>query len=71
MSKNEMVSKVSNHIIDIVGTLIGHNGQWTSKSRENVFVYKLDNYCSNVGVECSSFHPLCCIISGYQNVPTT
>jgi len=69
MSKNEMVSKVSNHIIDKMGTLIGHNGQWTSKSHENVFIYKLNNYYNSVGAECSGFNPLCCIISNYQNVP--
>ncbi len=67
MFKDKMVSKVD-HIIDKMGTLISHNCQWTSKSRKNVFMQKLDSYCNSVGVKCSCFHPLGCIVNGHQNV---
>jgi hypothetical protein len=38
MFKDKMVSKVSDHIIDKMGTLINDNYQWTSKSRKNVLM---------------------------------
>jgi hypothetical protein len=69
MSKNKMVSEVPNCIINKMGTLIGHNGEWTSKSCKNVYIYKLSGYYNNVNVECSRLHPLCCIITSYENVP--
>jgi len=67
-SRNKMVSKVYDHIVDKMGTLIGHNYQWTSKFRKNMFIIKLGNYSSNVGAKCSCFHPLYYTINGYLNV---
>jgi hypothetical protein len=63
-----MVSEIFDYIIIEMGTLIGHNGKWTSKSCKNVFVYKLGGYWNSVGIECSSFHPLYYVINGYKNV---
>jgi len=65
MSKNKMVNKVYDHIINKMGTLISHNYQWTSKSCKGIFIQKLSSYYINIGVKCSCFHPLCCIISGH------
>ncbi len=66
-----MVCKVFDRITNKMSTLINHNGKWTSKFCKNVFVYKLGGYFDNVHLECSGFHPLCCIFNGYQNVPIT
>jgi hypothetical protein len=45
-----MVTKVSNLIIDKMGTLINHDYQWTSKSCKDMFVQKLGNCCNNACV---------------------
>jgi hypothetical protein len=65
MSKDKMVSKVLNRIIDKMGTLINHDYQWISKSQKDMFVQIFANYCNNVGAECLCFDPLSCIISGH------
>jgi hypothetical protein len=44
-----MVIKVSNHIIDKMGTLISHDYQWISKSCKDMFIQKLRNYYNSVG----------------------
>jgi hypothetical protein len=41
MFQNKMVSKVSDRIIDKMGTLINHDYQWTSKFYKDIFVQKL------------------------------
>jgi hypothetical protein len=38
---NKMVSKLSNRIIDQMGTLISHDYQWTSKYGKDIFVQNL------------------------------
>jgi hypothetical protein len=58
-----MVNKVFDRIVDKMGALIGHDCQWTSKF--GIFVQKLGNYCNNIGVKCSCFHPLCYIVSSH------
>jgi len=60
-----MVSKIFDYIIDKMGTLIGHDYQWTSKSYKDMFVQKLGSYHSSVGVECLCFHSFCCIVDGH------
>jgi hypothetical protein len=62
-----MINKVFHNIVDKMGTLIGHDCQWTSKSCKNMFVQKLGSYCNNIGAKSSCFHPLGCIINGHQN----
>ncbi len=69
MSKNKMVNKASNRIIDKMGTLINHDCEWTSKSCKDIFIQKFGDYYSNISVECSCFYPFCCIASGHHNVP--
>jgi len=59
MFQDKMVSKVFNHIIDKMDTLIDHDCQWTSKSPKDMFVQKLGNYYNNVGAKCLCFYPLC------------
>jgi hypothetical protein len=71
MSKDKMVSEISDNVIDKMGTLINHNCKWTSKSCKNMFIQKFGGYYNNVGAKCSCFHPLCCIVSGHQNVLIT
>jgi hypothetical protein len=44
MSKNKMVGKIFDCIIDKMDTLIGHDYQWTSKSY--MLVQKLGSYHS-------------------------
>jgi hypothetical protein len=68
MSKDKMVSKAYDRIIDKMGTLIGQECQWTSKSCKDMFVQKFDNYYNNVGMKYSCFYPFSCIVSGHQNV---
>jgi hypothetical protein len=38
MFKDIMISKVSNKIVDKMGTLVRDNGQWTSKLGKYVFL---------------------------------
>jgi hypothetical protein len=44
MSKNKMISKLSNSIVDQTDTQTSHDYQWTSKSYKNMFIQKLGNY---------------------------
>ncbi len=46
-----MVSKIFDFIVDKMGTLIGHNYQWTSKSYKDMLVQKLGSYYSSVGAK--------------------
>jgi hypothetical protein len=55
MFKDKMINKISNNIINKINTLIGDNGQWTSKSSNNALIQKISNYYDNVGGK-----PLCC-----------
>ncbi len=65
MSKDKMVNKIFDYIVDKMGALINHDCQWTSKSCKDMLVQKLDNYYNSVDAECSRFHPLCCIFNGH------
>jgi hypothetical protein len=57
MSKDKMVKKIYDCIIDKMGTLIGHNCQWTSKFHKVIFVQKLGNSFNSVGAcACASTH---------------
>jgi hypothetical protein len=38
MFKGILINKVSNNIIDKMGTLVNDNGQWTSKPGKYVFL---------------------------------
>jgi hypothetical protein len=49
MSKDKMVNKVFDCIIDKMGTLIDHNCQCTSKSYKDMFIQKLGNYYNDAG----------------------
>jgi hypothetical protein len=65
MFMNKMVSKLSNRIIDQMGTLINHDYQWTSKYGKDIFVQKLGDYYNNISAKCLCFHPLCYIVNGH------
>jgi hypothetical protein len=57
MSKDKMVNKIYDCIIDKMGTLISHDRQWTSKSHKDIFVQKLSNPFNSVGdCACATTH---------------
>ncbi len=64
-----MINKVFDYIINKMGTSIGYDFQWTSKSCKDIFAQKLGNYYINVGVKCSCFHLIGCIVRDHHNVP--